>query len=218
MADRRMEIRIELPARLVDMFHGEGNVNELLAQALKLGMTEQARPGDAAPADAEDPALRKQQALTNLIHFFGRYWYLTLRVARLTREVRRLEGELEALADPGDEEQPVRGNPDVVPPDLIEVAILVDQTVLDEAARFFVRNSTSDPAATAITFGAALVLLRKPLARASTEEILREVGRYWSGVASLQFRAYALGHDKQVLAFRLAAQRAEMALRKRLQS
>jgi hypothetical protein len=165
MADRRMEIRIELPAGLVDMFHGEGNVNELLAQALELGMTEEARPEAAAPADAEDPAQRKQQALTNLIHF-----------------------------------------------------ISVDQTVLDEAAHFFVRDSTSDPAATAITFGAALVLLRRPLAQASAEEILREVGRYWSGVASLQFRAYALGHDKQVLGFRLAAQRAEVALRKRLQS
>jgi len=213
-----MEIRIELPAGLVDMFQGAGgDVNQLLPEALQLGMTEEARPEDAAPADAKDPSLSKQQALTNLIHFFGRYWYLTLRVARLAREVRRLEGELEALAVPGDEEQPVPANPDVVPPELIEVAISVDQTVLDEAAHFFVRDSTSDPAATAITFGAALVLLRRPLAKASTEEILREVGRYWSGVASLQFRAYALGHDKQVLGFRLAAQRAEVALRKRLQ-
>jgi DMSO/TMAO reductase YedYZ heme-binding membrane subunit len=101
---------------------------------------------------------------------------------------------------------------------LTEVVTAVDQTVLDEAARLFVRDNTSDPGGTAITFGAALVLLKGPLAQASTEEVLREVGRYWSGVASLQFRAYALGHDKQVLGFRLAAQRAEAALRNRLRS
>jgi len=213
-----MEMRIELPAELVDMFHGEGgDLNQLLSEALQLGMTGEARPQDPAPADAKDPSLRKQQAFTNLVHFFGRYWYLTLSVARLAREVRRLEGELEALADPGDEEPPVAANLDGAPL-LVEVAISADQTVLDDTAHVFVRDSTSDPAATAITFGAALVLLRKPLARASTEEILREVGRYWSGVARLQFRAYALGHDRQVLGFRLAAQRAEVALRKRLRS
>ena len=214
-----MEIRIELPAGLVDMFEGAGgDVNQLLAEALELGMTEEARPEEAAPADARDPSLRNQQAVINLIHFFGRYWYLSLSVARLGREVGRLEGELEALQEPGDEEHQVTpGNP-VALPQLIEVAISVDHTVLDAAARTFVSDSTSDPAATAITFGAALILLKGPLARASTEEVLREVGRYWSGVASLQFRAYALGHDKQVLGFRLAAQRAEVALRKRLRS
>jgi len=213
-----VEIQIELPAGLVEMFEGAGgDLNQLLTEALQLGMTEEARPEDPAPADAKDPTRRQQQALTNLVHFFGRYWYLTLSVARLAREVRRLEGELEALADPGDEEPPVPANLDGVPL-LVEVAISVDQAVMDNVADVFVRDSTSDPAATAITFGAALVLLTKPLTKASTEEILREVGRYWSGVASLQFRAYALGHDKQVLGFRLAAQRAEVALRKRLRS
>ena len=214
-----MEIRIELPAGLVDMFHAEGgDLNQLLREALQLGMTEEARPEDAAPADAKDPLLRNQQALTNLIHFFGRYWYLTLSVGRLAREVRRLEGELEALAEPGDDEQLVTPANPVPAPELTEVAITVDQSVLDDAAHYFVSDSTSDPAATAITFGAALVLLKGPLAQASTEEVLREVGRYWSGVASLQFRAYALGHDKQVLGFRLAAQRAEVALRNRVRS
>src|SRR5438128_3925465 len=182
-----MEIRIELPAELVDMFHGEGgDLNQLLSEALQLGMTEEARPEDAAPADAKDPSLRKQQAITNLVHFFGRYWYLTLSVARLAREVRRLEGELEALADPGDEEPPVPANLDGVPL-LVEVAISVDQTVLDDTTHVFVRDSTSDPAATAITFGAALVLLRKSLARASTEEILREVGAIGAGSPPCSF-------------------------------
>jgi len=215
---RRTEIRVELPARLVDMFERDGgDVNGLLAEALQLGMTEEARPEEAAPADAKDPSVRKQQAVTNLIHFFGRYWYLSLSVARLEREVRRLEGELAALAEPGDEEQPVGpANPDVAPPELTEVVISVDHSVLDDATRHFVSDSTSDPAATAITFGAALVLLKRPLAQVSTEEVLREVGRYWSGVAILQFRAYAHGHDKQVLGFHLAAQRAEVALRRRL--
>jgi hypothetical protein len=213
-----MKIRIELPAGLVDMFQGAGgDLNRLLREALQLGMTEEARPEDAAPADAKDPSLRTQQALTNLVHFFGRYWYLSLSVARLAREVRRLEGELEALSEPGDEEPLAPANLDGIPL-LIEVAIDVDQTLLDDVTRVFVTDSTSDPAATSITFGAALVLLKKSLDEASTEEILREVGSYWSGVASLQFRAYALGHDKQVLGFRLAAQRAEVALRKRLRS
>jgi hypothetical protein len=54
------------------------------------------------------------------------------------------------------------------------------------------------------------------IASSSTEEILGRIGHYWSGVATLQYRAYVLDNDQQVLKFRLAAARSEAALKTRL--
>jgi len=210
----RRNVVIELPSALVDMFRGTGDLPHVLGEALRLGLTDEARPPEARTVEVQVPALRKQQAVTNLLHFFGRYWYLSATVARLQREVRRLELELEAIDEPDPQIEPL-AHPQQEPPPLIQVGVSVDQSLLEEAARVFVSDSTSDPAATAIAFGAGLILLKRPLAMASTEEIFRDVGRYWGGVATLHYRAYVLGHDKQVLEFRLAARRAQIALQKR---
>ncbi len=206
---------IELPSQLVEMFRSTGDdLPHVLGEALRLGLTDEARPREARTAEFQDPELRKQQAITNLLHFFGRYWYLSATVARLQREVHRLELELEAIDEPDHQIEPL-AHPQQESPPLIQVRVSLDHSLLEEAARVFVSDSTSDPAATAIAFGAGLILLKRPLAVASTEEIFRDVGRYWGGVATLHYRAYVLGHDKQVLEFRLAARRAQIALQKR---
>jgi hypothetical protein len=214
----RTRIRVSLPKPLIERFDGLGSDrSQLLGDALGLGLTDEARPPDAAVADSPDPELRNAQAVTNLLHFFGRYWYLTLTAARLQHEVGILEEKLEALDGPHPEAEAaeVARRLYLLPP-LMEVDAAPLGADIEKARNHFVSDAVSDPAATAITFGCGLVLLQPLIADGCTEDILREIGSWWSGVATLQYRAYTLGHDRQVLQFRLAATRSEAALRTRL--
>ncbi|MEO6796695.1 MAG: hypothetical protein ABI401_03590 [Candidatus Dormibacter sp.] len=218
MSTGRVPIRVSLPELLIARFNSvDADRAQLLGNALALGLTDAARPPEAEVADSPDPEKRKAQAIRNLLHFFGRYWYLALTATRLQHEVNALETKLEAL----DSAQPEGSAADagqriLTLPRLMEVGALPFHADLDRAGRLFVSDATSDPAATAIAFGSGLVLLRPLSDSGTTEDILHEIGSYWSGVATLQYRAYALGHDRQVLQFRLAAARSEAALKARL--
>lgn len=214
----RTRITVSLPELLVEHFVGLGaDRSQLLGDALALGITDEARPPEAQVADSPDPEKRKAQAVTNLLHFFGRYWYLALTAARLQQKVGILEKTLEALGGPHPEADAADAARQMfLIPRLVVVHAMPFEADLDKARCHFVSDDTSDAAATAIAFGSGPLLLRSLTDSGSTDEILREIGTYWSGVATLQYRAYALGHDRQVLRFRLAAVRAETALRTRL--
>ena len=208
-----IEVPTELPAPLVEMFRAQGgDLCRLLGRALSLGLTEEARPPEAVASDAPDASLRRQQTRANLLHFFGRYWYLAVSVARLQTEVNQLEADLEAIAGPQpDAELIEKAKRDFAPPSLVRVVACTDPSVFARATRLFTQDSTSEPAAVAITFGAGLVLLGRMLAEGSLDELRAEIGRY-SAPATLHFRAYTLRHDRQVLGFHLAARRAQIGL------
>jgi hypothetical protein len=212
---RRIEVLVELPTPLVAMFEAlDGDLGQLLGEALELGLSKEARPPEVPAADAADAAVRQEHARRNLLHFFGEYWYLALQVAQLQRDVNRLERELDSLTGSHAGSSVIeQAKQDFVAPTLVELRVRTAPSVVDQAHRIFTKDPTSDPAATAITFGAGLILLRRLLDTASTREIRDEIARYSTRAATLHYRAYVLGHDRQVLEFRLAAQRAQARLR-----
>jgi len=209
-----IDVPIELPAPLVELFRAQGDdLCQLLGRALSLGLTEEARPSEVVASDAPDAAIRRQQTRANLLHFFGRYWYLAVSVARLQTEVNQLEADLEAIAGPQpDAELIEKAKRDFAPPSLVRVVACTNRSVLVEATRLFSGDNAAEPAAVAITFGAGLVLLEKVLEEGSVDELRAEIGRYSTSAATLHFRAYTLRHDRQVLGFHLAARRAQIGL------
>lgn len=211
-----IEVLVELPEPLVALFQPRaGDLCQRLGAALELGLSEEARPQQIPAADAVGAIVRQQQLRNNLLHFFGQYWYLALTVAQLQRDVDRLEQELQSIAGLQSPSTVVeQAKRDFAPPPLMKVSACAAQSVLEAASRTFAKDATSDPAATAITFGAGPILLERLLATASIEEIRGEIGRYSMDAAALHYRVYVLGHDRQVLEFRLAAQRAQARLRK----
>ncbi len=213
-ADGWIEVSVELPAPLIDRFRAEGgDFCRLLGRALSIGLTDEARPREAVPSDALDPSTRRQQTVANLLHFFGRYWYLALSVARLQTEVNQLEAELEAMAGPQpDRELVEKAKRDFAPPPLVRVVVCTLSSALDQAARLFRGDSPAESAAIAISFGAGLLLLDRLLATGSIGDLRAEIGRYSSSAATLHFRAYTLRYDRQVLGFHLAARRAQIGL------
>jgi hypothetical protein len=209
-----IEVPIELPAPLVDLFHAQGgDLCRLLGRALSLGLTQEARPPEAVPSDALDPSVRRQQTRANLLFFFGRYWYLAVSVARLQTEVNQLEADLEAIAGPHpDAELIEKAKRDFAPPALVRVVACSDRSVLARATQLFTGDNAAEPAAVAITFGAGLLLLQHMLSEGSMDELRAEIGRYSASAATLHFRAYTLRYDRQVLGFHLAARRAQIGL------
>lgn len=205
-----------LPQDLVagfDRFGAERGAR--LGDALALGLHPEAHPPEPLVPNSADAAERKAQAATNLVHFSGRYWYLSLTVAQLHEAVQQLERQLKSFEpSPAESEEVRRPLPD--PPALASVNVHAAEVDVAEARRQFRSDGTFDPAATAICFGAAVLLLGPVIASNSTEEILEHVSRYWAGVATLQYRAYVLDNDQQVLKFRLAAARSEAAMKARL--
>ena len=212
--DDPIEVPIELPGPLVELFRAQGgDLCRLLGRALSLGLTAEARPVDAVPSDAPDPSTRRQQAVANLLYFFGRHWYLALSVARLQTQVNQLEADLEAIAGPQpDVERIEKARRDFAPPSLLRVVACTDPSALLRANRLFTGDSATEPPAVAITFGAGLVLLDPVLAEGSVGELRAEIGRYSTSAATLHFRAYTLRYDRQVLEFHLAARRAQIGL------
>ena len=209
-----IEVPVELPAPLVDRFRAQGSdLCRLLGRALSMGLTEEARPREAVPSDALEPGIRRQQTVANLLHFFGRYWYLALSVARLQTVVNQLEADLETMAGPQpDREFVEKAKRDFAPPPLVRVVVCTLPSALVEAARLFTGDSPPETAAIAITFGAGLVLLEHLLTNGSMDELRAEIGPYSTNAAKLHFRAYTLLHDRQVLGFHLAARRAQIGL------
>ena len=209
-----IEVPIELPAPLVEQFRAQGgDLCRLLGRALSLGLTAEARPPEAVPSDARDPATHRQQTVANLLYFFGRYWYLAVSVARLQTEVSQLEADLEAIAGPQPGAELIeKAKRDFAPPPLVRAVACAHPSLLIQAARLFSGDGTAEPAAVAITFGAGLVLLEHMLAEGSLNELRTEINRYSTGAATLHFRAYSLRYDRQVLGFHLAARRAQIGL------
>jgi len=77
-------------------------------------------------------------------------------------------------------------------------------------------SGDSRPVETAICHGVTPLLMGDVLEGSSVEELLDLLERYFSAVASLQFKAWSLLQTRQALHFHISAATAERRLRERL--
>ena len=87
---------IQLPSDLVEHLRTLGRpVDAVAAEAIRLGVDPASRPPEpTGPASDPDPVRRHRQAVESLLHYAGRYWYLSLIVPRLVAEVDQLKEQL----------------------------------------------------------------------------------------------------------------------------
>lgn len=88
---------------------------------------------------------------------------------------------------------------------LKRVHVCADQRHIDSARRLFRADADAPQLETAIVYGLARVLVDEFADDADFQDVLGAMARYHGAVATLQFRAWVLREDIQVLRFRLAA-------------